>query len=93
MSDGGILSKIYSITQGGKKHLTEELQRVELTNPYHIINDAKIALYCSDVLSINETLAFKENLLNQLELYRYLHHMNLFLQIPFLLLASLLLVH
>ena len=34
MSDGGMLSKIYSITSGGKKHLTEELQRVELNNPY-----------------------------------------------------------
>lgn len=70
MSDGGMLSKIYSITSGGKKHLTEELQRIELANPYHIINDAKIALYCSDILSINETLAFKENLLNQLELHK-----------------------
>ena len=70
MSDGGMLSKIYSITQGGKKHLIEVLQRIELTNPYHIVNDAKIALYCSDILSINETLAFKENLLNYLELYK-----------------------
>ena len=70
MSDGGMLSKIYSITSGGKKHLTEELQRIEFTNPYHITNDAKIALYCSDVLSINENLAFKENLLNHLELYK-----------------------
>lgn len=70
MSDGGMLSKIYSITSGGKKHLTEELQRVELNNPYHVVNDAKIALYCSDVLSINELLSFKENLLNHLELYK-----------------------
>lgn len=70
MSDGGMLSKIYSITQGGKKHLIEVLQRIELTNPYHIVNDAKIALYCSDILSINETLTFKENLLNYLELYK-----------------------
>ncbi|MBQ4647253.1 MAG: PadR family transcriptional regulator [Candidatus Gastranaerophilales bacterium] len=70
MSDGGMLSKIYSITQAGKKHLCEELQRIELTNPYHIINDAKIALYCSSVLSVNELISFKENLLNYLELYK-----------------------
>lgn len=70
MTDGGMLSKIYSITSGGKKHLVEELQRVEFNNPFHIINDIKIALYCSDVLSINELLAFKENALNYLELYK-----------------------
>lgn len=70
MTDGGMLSKIYSITSAGKKHLAEVLQRIELTNPYHILNDAKIALYCSDILSVNELLTFKENLLNHLELYK-----------------------
>lgn len=70
MSDGGMLTKIYSITPAGKKHLAEVLQRIELTNPAHILNEAKIALYCSDILSVNELLAFKENLLNHLELYK-----------------------
>lgn len=70
MTDGGMLSKIYSITPAGKKHLAQELQRIELSNPNQVINNAKIALYCADILSINETLAFKENLLNNLELYK-----------------------
>ena len=70
MSEGGMLSKIYSITPAGKKHLAQLLQRIEFNNPYHITNDAKIALYCSDVLSINELLSFKNNLRNYLELYK-----------------------
>lgn len=70
MSDGGMLSKIYSITSEGKKHLIDLLQTYTLTNPYHILNEAKILLYCSDILSINELIAFKENLLNNLELYK-----------------------
>ena len=70
MSDGGMLSKIYSITQAGKKHLSQSLQMFNTTNPYHIINEAKIALYCSSVLSISELISFKENLLNHLELHK-----------------------
>ena len=70
MSDGGMLSKIYSITPAGKKHLSQSLQMFNTTNPYHIINEAKIALYCSDVLSINELTEFKETLLNNLELHK-----------------------
>ena len=70
MSDGGMLSKIFSITPAGKKHLCETLQILEFNNPYYIINDIKIALYCSDVLSVNEFITFKENLLNHLELHK-----------------------
>ena len=70
MSDGGMLSKIYSITSAGKKHLVDLLQTHTLSNPYYVINDAKVLLYCLDVLSVNELIAFKENLLNNLELYK-----------------------
>ena len=70
MSEGGMLSKIYSITSVGKKHLVDLLQTHTLSNPYYVINDAKILLYCSDVLSVNELIEFKENLLNNLELYK-----------------------
>ena len=70
MTDGGMLSKMYSITPTGKKHLKELLVSIEEKNPYHIINTAKIALYCSEVLSINELIEFKENLLNMLELHK-----------------------
>lgn len=70
MSEGGMLSKIYSITPTGKKHLVDLLQTHTMSNPYHISNEAKILLYCSDILSINELIAFKENLLNNLQLYK-----------------------
>lgn len=70
MSDGGMLSKIYSITPAGKKHIAQSLQVYEFINPAYILNEAKVALYCSDVLSINELVSFKENLLNYLELYK-----------------------
>lgn len=69
MSDGGMLSKIYSITPEGKKHLNELLISHIPQNPYHTLNEAKIMLYCSDVLSVNELIEFKENLKNSLELY------------------------
>ena len=70
MSDGGMLSKIYSITPEGKKHLNKLLISYIPQNPYHILNEAKIMLYCSDVLSVNELIEFKENLKNSLELYK-----------------------
>lgn len=70
MSDGGMLSKIYSITPQGKKHLCESLQTIEFSNPYYVVNDVKIALFCSEILSVNETIRFRENLLNNLELYK-----------------------
>lgn len=70
MSDGGMLSKTYQITKAGKKHLVDLLLSFESKNPSHIINDAKIALCASDVLSINELIEFKENFLNVLQLHK-----------------------
>ena len=77
MSDGGMLSKTYSITLEGKKHLKELLLSFNSTNPYHTIIDAKIALSCADVLSINETIEFKENMQNILELHKIKLQKNL----------------
>ena len=70
MSDGGMLSKTYSITLEGKKHLKELLLSFNQTNPYHIVNEAKIAIFCSDILSVSEYAEFKENMLNNLELHK-----------------------
>ncbi len=70
MTDGGLLSKTYSITKEGKKHLSELLLAFESKNPYHIINEAKILMYCSDILNITEYTEFKNNLLNILELHK-----------------------
>lgn len=70
MTDGGMLSKIYSITPTGKKHLSDLMLSFKEDNAYHIVNEAKILLYCSDFLSVNELIEFKENLLNILTLYK-----------------------
>ena len=70
MSDGGMMSKTYSITQTGKKHLSDLMLSFSDKNPYHIINEAKILLYCSDVLSVNELIEFKQNLSNLLQLHK-----------------------
>ncbi len=70
MTDGGMLSKVYSITPTGRKHLSEMLMAVRETNPYHVVNTVKLALYCSDVLSINELIEFKENMISLLELQK-----------------------
>ena len=70
MSEGGMLSKIYSITPEGKKHLSNLLLTFQSQNPYHILNEAKILLYCSEVLSVSQMIEFKENILNILELYK-----------------------
>ena len=77
MSDGGMLSKIYSITPEGKKHLKELLLSFNSLNPHHTIIDAKIAMSCSDVLSLNETIEFKENMQNILELHKIKLQKNL----------------
>jgi len=77
MSDGGMLSKIYSITPTGKKHLVDLLLSFNSTNPYFIVNDAKIVIACSDVLSLSETIEFKENIQNILELHKIKLQKNL----------------
>ena len=68
MSDGGMKTKIYSITREGKKHLNTLLNTFEIKNPSRILNDIKIALYCSDVLE--DKSEFRENVLNILQLYK-----------------------
>lgn len=70
MSDGGMLSKTYSITPEGRKYLVHSLISFENTNPYHVVNEAKIAFWCSEILSKEEYSEFKNNLLNYLELYK-----------------------
>ncbi len=70
ITNGGLLSKTYSITKEGKKHLLNLLLSFETKNPYHIINEAKIVMYCSNILSISEYIEFKKNLLNILELHK-----------------------
>lgn len=70
MTDGGMLSKTYSITKEGRKHLVDLLLTFRSENPYHVINEAKVAIYCSDVLSVSEYVGFKNNILNVLELHK-----------------------
>ncbi len=70
MSNGGMLSKTFSITKEGEKFLKNNLLNFRCENPYHILNEAKLALWCSSVLTKNEYIEFKENMLNNLELYK-----------------------
>ena len=69
MSEGGMMSKTYSITPAGKKHLVDLLLTYSTQNPAHILNEAKMLLYCSNILSVNELIEFKNNLKNILQLY------------------------
>ena len=66
MTDGGMLSKTYSITKAGKDHLTDLLLSFQSQNPFYVVNEVKIALSCADVLSVSQYVEFKENLLNNL---------------------------
>lgn len=70
MSDGGMLSKTYSITKEGKKHLTNLLLGWESSNPYHILNEAKIILYCSEILDSADIKKVKENLYNIVSIHK-----------------------
>lgn len=70
MSNGGMLSKIYSITPVGKKHLVDLLLSFNSLNPYSILNDSMLAISCCDVLSLSQTIEFKENMQNILELHK-----------------------
>lgn len=70
MSQGGMLSKTYSITKLGRKHLVDLMLSFKELNPYHILNEAKVLLYCSEILSISERVEFRENMLNMLQLYQ-----------------------
>ena len=77
MSDGGMKTKIYSITPTGKKHLSHLLLTYEQNNPFYIVNEIHIALFCSNILSVNELIEFKNNIRNMLELHKITLEKNL----------------
>mgnify|MGYP001027369074 CR=1 FL=1 len=68
MSTGGLKTKTFSITTVGKKYLCDLLITFNQKNPNHFINEAKVVLFCSNVLSAGQLIEFKENLSNNLEL-------------------------
>ncbi len=70
MSSGGLKSKTFSITTAGIKYLEDLLINFRETNPNRIIQEAKVVLFCSNVLSVGQLIEFRENLLNNLELYK-----------------------
>lgn len=69
MSKGGMASKTCSITPFGRKHLKNLLLSLEFTNPAHILNNVRIALFCANVLSDEEKEEFKKNIKNHLILF------------------------
>ncbi|MBR1617279.1 PadR family transcriptional regulator [bacterium] len=70
MSEGGMKTKIYSITKAGKKHISSLLLNLEYSNPSRFLNDIKMALFCSDILSKEELKEFRENILNLMDIYK-----------------------
>ncbi len=70
MSQGGMASKMCSITPVGRKHLKNLLLSLEFNHPAHILNNARIAMFCADVLDDNEKTELVKNIQNHLILYK-----------------------
>ena len=70
MSQGGMASKMCSITPVGRKHLKNLLLSLEFNHPAHILNNARIALFCADVLDDNEKAQLVKNIQNHLILFK-----------------------
>ena len=70
MSQGGMSSKLCSITPVGRNHLKNLLLSFDFTNPSLILNNARIAIFCSDVLSNDEKEEFTKNIQNHLILFK-----------------------
>ena len=70
LSQGGMASKMCSVTPLGRKHLKNLLLSLEFNNPAHILNNIQIALFCSDVLDEDEKEQFKKNIQNNLILFK-----------------------
>ncbi len=69
MSEGGMEKKTCSITPFGKKHLVDLLLGFEFSNPSNVINNIKMAIFCSNVLEEDEKNEFKKNIENHLQLF------------------------
>lgn len=70
MSDGGMKSKRISITPFGQKYLRAQLLSFQFLTPTDFLINASMLLYCSDVLKNEELSEFKQNLLNQIIVYK-----------------------
>ncbi len=70
MSQGGMNSKICSITPYGRKYLKSLLLDFDFSNPSNLLNNARIALFCSNVLDEGEKEEFKNNIKNHLILLK-----------------------
>ncbi len=72
MSQGGMASKMCSITPVGRKHLKNLLLSLDLevNHPAHILNNARIALFCADILEEKEKAELIKNIKNHLILYK-----------------------
>ncbi|GBF22882.1 PadR family transcriptional regulator [Candidatus Gastranaerophilus sp. (ex Termes propinquus)] len=51
ISEGGMRSNLYSITDFGEKYLKSQILGFSFENPSSLLNNAGILLFCSDVLS------------------------------------------
>ncbi len=70
MSDGGKLSKTYKITGTGLKYLKETVTVFNFKNSAHLLNNAKVCISISDILSENEKENFKVIVKNRLKILK-----------------------
>src|SRR5699024_5980061 len=63
-------SKMCSITPVGRKHLKNLLLSLEFNHPAHILNNARIALFCAAVLDDDEKAQLVKNIQNHLILFK-----------------------
>lgn len=70
ISEGGKQSKLYSITDFGKKYLKNLMADYPLQNPSSLLNSVNILLFCSDIFGGDEKKEFLKKLSNHLNLYK-----------------------
>ncbi len=69
MTEGGKAVLRVSITQFGEKYLKNLMQTYEFTNPSSFLNDARILLFCSNILEGEDLRIFYQNLYVQTKIF------------------------
>lgn len=70
MSDGGKLSKTYKITPFGFKYLKETVLIFDFKNQAHLLNNAKVCISISDILSSEQKEKFNLIVQNRLKILK-----------------------
>jgi len=70
ITEGGKQSKLFSITEFGKRHLKDLMLDAPLQNPSNILNDASVLLFCLDFLGGEDRAELLRKLSNHLNIYK-----------------------